>query len=63
MNRRLLARWLAVLALLLCAIVPRLQLAGRIPAIQPQWALRAQWFWQALGKGELQDTYIAPIQA
>ena len=59
-KRRFIFRWLAVLALLMCALVPRLHLAGKIPAIQPQWALRAQWFWDALDKGNLQDTYIAP---
>lgn len=59
-TRRLVVRWLAVLGLLLCALVPRLRLAGEIPAIQPQWAMRAQWFWGALSEGRLQDTYIAP---
>lgn len=53
-------RWLVLCGLFLCALLPRWQLAGRIPAIQPQWALRSQWFWQALGSGELHDTYIAP---
>ena len=59
-NRQSLMRLLAVSILALCAIVPRLQLAGKVPAIQPQWALRAQWFWEALGEGKLQNTYIAP---
>ncbi len=60
LNRSSIVQGLAVLGLLLCALLPRWQLAGEIPAIQPQWGLRAQWFWNALVEGRLQETYIAP---
>jgi len=54
------ATGLVVLVLVICVFGPRLHLPGKIPSGQPQWSLRAQWFWDALSAGELNKTYLAP---